>query len=97
MKGKTGMEEYSGSKDDERFIIIREFLKQTTKDYIFSAKEHDEFIKSMAALKDVQDELYATDKLLESRQKVLDAIPECPEHGACVPHALEWIEQQKEK
>lgn len=36
-----------------------------------------------------------TEKLLEERQRVLDAIPECPVHGKCVPHALEWIEKAK--
>lgn len=29
------------------------------------------------------------------RVRVLNAIPECPEHGrGCVPHALEWVEAQ---
>lgn len=43
----------------------------------------------------LRQELDVTDKLLEQRQRVLDAIPECPVHGPCVPHALEWIEQAK--
>jgi hypothetical protein len=37
-------------------------------------------------------ELKVTDELLAERQRVLDAIPECEPHGACVPNALEWIE-----
>lgn len=41
------------------------------------------------------EELAVTDALLAERQRVLDAIPECPVHGACVPHALEWIEEAK--
>lgn len=41
------------------------------------------------------DELAITEKLLADRQRVLDAIPACPMHGACVPHALEWIEKAK--
>ena len=44
---------------------------------------------------DLKHELEVTDKLLEEIQRVLDAIPECPSHGKCVPHALEWIEEMK--
>jgi predicted kinase len=36
------------------------------------------------------------DALLGERQRVLDAIPPCPQHGPCVPHALVWIERAKE-
>ena len=43
----------------------------------------------------LQTELTVTDELLADRQRVLDAIPECPAHGACVPHALAWIAQAK--
>lgn len=44
----------------------------------------------------LREELDVTDKLLEQRERLLRAIPECPEHGAgCVPHALEWIERAK--
>ena len=39
--------------------------------------------------------LKVTDSILNERQRLLDAIPECPAHGACVPHALEWIEKAK--
>jgi len=49
-------------------------------------------IVNIAALK---KELELTDKLLNERQKLLDAIPECEAHGSCVPHALEWIENMK--
>ena len=43
----------------------------------------------------LEAELKVTEQLLEARQEVLKAIPECPAHGECVPHALEWIEQSK--
>lgn len=43
----------------------------------------------------LEAELKTTDELLVQRQGVLDAIPECPVHGACVPHALEWIKSAK--
>jgi hypothetical protein len=45
----------------------------------------------------VQQELLVTDGLLKEMQKLLDAIPQCPVHGRCVPHALDWIEKQKSK
>lgn len=41
----------------------------------------------------LEAELRVTDELLAARQGVLDAIPECPRHGSCVPHALDWIKQ----
>ncbi len=44
---------------------------------------------------DLKHELEVTDKLLNERQRVLDAIPECQSHGKCVPHAIEWIEEMK--
>lgn len=47
----------------------------------------------IAEVKQLRDELDVTGLLLDTRNKVLDAIPECPDHGSqCVPHALEWIE-----
>ncbi|WP_417832788.1 hypothetical protein, partial [Terasakiella sp.] len=46
---------------------------------------------------ELSKELEVTDLLLNERQKVLDAIPECNLHGKCVPHALEWIEEMKNK
>jgi hypothetical protein len=37
-------------------------------------------------------ELIILERLFNERQRVLDAIPDCPIHGTnCVPHALEWI------
>jgi hypothetical protein len=47
-------------------------------------------------LAELKEELRITDDLLTARMRVMDAIPECPEHGGnCVPHALEWIEKAK--
>lgn len=44
---------------------------------------------------DVYEELQVTDKLLADCRQLLDAIPQCPVHGPCIPYALEWIEKQK--
>jgi hypothetical protein len=27
--------------------------------------------------------------------RLLEACPECPEHGQCIPHAFEWIKVQR--
>lgn len=39
----------------------------------------------------LKSELATTEALLNERQRLLDAIPECEAHGPCVPHALNWI------
>ncbi len=58
------------------------------------ALDHLAAISRVGAL---EAELTVTDKLLAERNKVMEAIPECPEHGSqCVPYALEWIERAKE-
>lgn len=47
-------------------------------------------------LHELEQEIAVSDKLLEHRQQLLQAIPACSAHGhGCVPHALGWIEQQK--
>jgi len=48
-----------------------------------------------AMMEDTRKELRVTEELLNDRQRLLDAIPECETHGKCVPHALEWIEKMK--
>ena len=46
---------------------------------------------------ELEEELTVTDKLLATRQEVLNEIPECPTHGnECMPHALDWIKRAKE-
>ena len=52
---------------------------------------------SVSNFADLKHELEVTDELLNERQRVLDAIPECQSHGSCVPHAIEWIEEMKAK
>lgn len=43
----------------------------------------------------LREDLSVTERLLTERQRVLDAIPSCEQHGPCVPHALEWVEAMK--
>lgn len=55
-------------------------------------------MKIKEAIKRIQEleaELKVSDELLKNRDALLAAIPECPAHGKCMPHALEWIEQVK--
>ena len=51
--------------------------------------------KIISLFSELQKELDVTEKLLNERQRVLDAIPECPAHGSCVPNAIEWVEKHK--
>lgn len=45
----------------------------------------------------LSEELEVTDRLLEERNRVMEAIPPCPAHGCqCVPYALDWIERVKD-
>jgi len=61
-----------------------------------SCNERDELIKCEREIHRLREELEATERILVEREKVLNAIPECPVHGsACVPHAIEWIEFAK--
>lgn len=38
-----------------------------------------------------EKEIAVDNQLLKERDRLLAAIPECPTHGPCVPHALAWI------
>lgn len=39
----------------------------------------------------LKEDLRVTNALLIEREAVLQVVPHCPLHGACVPHALEWL------
>ncbi len=60
------------------------------------AAGHQPDLFALADPSPLKEELDLTDRLLENREQVLRAIPECPIHGSgCVPYALEWIERAK--
>jgi hypothetical protein len=40
----------------------------------------------------LEAELVVDEHLLEERARLIAVIPECDVHGACVPHAIEWVE-----
>ena len=50
---------------------------------------------ALKRVEELKSELKISDKLLIERDKLLAEIPQCPEHGACIPHAREWIRQMK--
>lgn len=42
----------------------------------------------------LKDDLAVREAALVERDKLLRAIPECPDHGPCVPHAVAWVKAQ---
>lgn len=66
--------------------------------YLRQAAPHVRNREHCALLAEAAEELDITNKLLAERERVLNAIPECPTHGSmCVPHALDWVEASKRK
>jgi len=41
------------------------------------------------------EEVKVQEDLIKSYESLIDAIPPCPAHGRCIPHAIEWINQVK--
>jgi len=48
-------------------------------------------IDLIARCESAEKDLKVTDQLLNERQRLLDAIPQCEVHGSCVPHAIDWV------
>jgi hypothetical protein len=42
---------------------------------------------------DLLEEISTADKVIAERDRLIRAIPACPVHGQCVPHAIEWVEK----
>ena len=92
---------------DKRIEYIRSWVRtngtmsEDGETITYNCKELEDAIEQALTIPDVNNcaefkhELEVTAKLLNERQKLLDAIPECEIHGKCVPHALEWIEEMK--
>lgn len=50
------------------------------------------------AREEAPEEIKATEKILENRNRLFEYIPKCEVHGKfCVPHAIEWINNIKSK
>lgn len=55
--------------------------------------EGSAYWRQQKRIEQLEEELRLTDRLLESREQVLKAIPACLDHGhSCVPHAIEWVQ-----
>lgn len=53
------------------------------------------FLAHARKIEPLKEYIRIVEKLLTERNCVVEAIPECPIHGPqCVPHALEWVEEQ---
>lgn len=74
-----------------KFPAIKQAIESALNDTVVEDKGDgiDEITK-------LKNELKVTEELLNDRQRLLDAIPECPVHGKCIPYALEWIEKYKQ-
>lgn len=48
-----------------------------------------------AMKKQMMETLTVDTALLEERNRLVNAIPHCPEHGPCIPHAIAWVEAAK--
>lgn len=51
---------------------------------------------AIAAGEELRAELEVTNKLLDERNRLLGHIPGCGVHGACIPHAIEWVQAFKD-
>jgi len=54
-----------------------------------------ELEESLKRIEELEEELKVSNKLLEDRDLFLTVIPQCPVHGKCMPHAIEWIRRVK--
>jgi hypothetical protein len=56
---------------------------------------HERVFSPDVSISVLEFQLELAKQLLDERQRLLDAIPQCPAHGECVPYALEWIAKAK--
>lgn len=40
---------------------------------------------------------FADDQIHKMYKRLMDALPECPVHGQCVPHAVKWITNARQQ
>lgn len=73
---------------------VREWELWNTAKYQSYAGMIEMFPRLLAAFKAQREEMVVTDKLLETRNEILDLYP-CPDHGQCVPHVLTTLAEQK--
>jgi hypothetical protein len=49
-------------------------------------------ISEMKRLREVEK---VSDRIYDMYKQVMAAFPQCPEHGECIPYALEWLDELK--
>ena len=80
--------------DDQRWL-----REQIARRDPFESEQGNDGARTKALEKlviEMREEIAIDNKLIEARNRVLAAIPGCPDHGdQCIPHALEWIEAAK--
>lgn len=52
-------------------------------------------MEMLDALEKAQHEIETDDRLIAELERLLSAIPECPTHGRCIPHAIEYVEKMQ--
>jgi len=81
---KTGYGSYSGQAEKKHRRRKIRIMNITT-----------DLSEALKRIEELEHELEVSNGLLKDRDALLNAIPLCPAHGLCFPHALEWIEQVK--
>lgn len=72
---------------DELHVVCETPKKQWLKDSEFIAAANP------STVLDLLEEISIADKIIAERDRLISAIPACPVHGQCVPHAIEWVEK----
>ncbi len=66
-------------------------------DFLLLLQAADQRIEELTKERDeARAEIKVSDRLLAIQEEVLRAIPECPKHGLCVPHAIEWVKAARQ-
>lgn len=73
-----------------------------TEPYDLSKAEYFEAVAEMrqqslrrawGKIRKYREEIYVADKLIAERNRLINAIPQCPVHGPCIPYSIEWVEK----
>lgn len=61
----------------------------------FIAHARQDIPDLLDALKEAQAEIKVDNEIIANLECLLSAIPECPIHGRCIPHAIEYVEKMQ--
>ncbi len=92
-----------GDQEEEEETHRAKMLRETYEDQIRRGEkccpeaEDAKFERARRGyIRELLDQIIDLKKEINVLDRLLEAIPECPTHGQCVPHALEWIAEMKE-